>query len=190
MRKSLSQLLETFKSQFAQDERSIGTIDLTKMQIDTGNSEPVLQMPYPIAMKHYDLVRSEINKLLHSQVIHNSYSSWSAPFIVMPKGDGGNHLVINYRALNKITQKFMWPMSRVEDIFPKLNGAKYFSTLDLCAEYHHIPLDEDSIPKTTLTSPFGKYEYLKAHFGLAQAWVYFQELMTKVLKDLPLPLPI
>ena len=31
VRKSLNQLLETFKSQFAQDETSIGTTHLTKM---------------------------------------------------------------------------------------------------------------------------------------------------------------
>ena len=41
----------------------------------------------------------------------------------------------------------------------------------------------NSIPKTTFTSPVGKYEYLKVPFGLAQAPVYFQELMNKVLKD-------
>ena len=40
------------------------------------------------------------------------------------------------------------------------------------------------IPKTAFTSPFGKYEYLKIPFGLAQALAYFQELMNKVLKDL------
>ena len=64
VRKSLNQLLETFKSQFAQNETSIGITDLTKMQINTGTSEPVSQKPYPIAMKHYNWVRSEINKLL------------------------------------------------------------------------------------------------------------------------------
>ena len=58
VRKSLNQLLETFKSQFAWDETSIGTTHLTKTQTDIGNSEPVLQMPYPIAMRHYDWVRS------------------------------------------------------------------------------------------------------------------------------------
>ena len=73
--------------------------------------------------------------------------------------------------------------ARVEDIFSKLNGARYFSTLDLHAGYHHIPLYEDCIPKTSFTSPFGKYEYLKVLFGLAQASAYFQELMNKVLKD-------
>ena len=64
VRKSLNQLLETFKSQFVQDETSIGTTHLNQMQIATGDSEPVSQKPYPIAMKHYDWVRGEINKLL------------------------------------------------------------------------------------------------------------------------------
>ena len=76
-------------------------------------------------------------------------------------------------------------MPRVEDIFSKLNGANYFSKPNLGNGYHHKPLDEDSICKTAFTSPFGKYEYLKVPFGLAQAPEYFQELMNKVLKDLP-----
>ena len=75
-------------------------------------------------------------------------------------------------------------MPRVEDIFSQLNGKRYFSTLDLRAGYH-IRLTTDSIPKTAFTSPFGKYEYVKVPFGLAQVPAYFQELMTGVLKDLP-----
>ena len=56
--------------------------------------------------------------------------------------------------------------------------------LDLNApKYHHIPLDELSIPKTVFTSPFRKYKYIKVFFGLTQATAYFQELMTGVLKD-------
>ena len=74
-------------------------------------------------------------------------------------------------------------MSKVEDIFSKLNGAKYFSTLDLRAGYHHIPLDKSSIPKTAFNCPFGKYEYVKVPFRLAQAPAYFQKLMTRILKN-------
>ena len=55
--------------------------------------------------------------------------------------------------------------------------------LDLRAGYHHIPLDKSSILKTAFNSPFRKYEYVKVHFGLAQAPTYFQELMTGSLKD-------
>ena len=90
------------------------------MTIDTGTTNPVSQKPYPIAMKHYEWLKDEIEELLTTKVIHNSHSSWSAPIIVVPKGDSGKHLVIDYRALNKVTRKCTWPMPKVEDIFSKL----------------------------------------------------------------------
>ena len=130
-------------------------------------------------------MKDEIEKLLTTKVIHTSHSSWSAPIIVVPKGDGGKCLVIDYRALNKATRKFTWPMPKFEDIFSKLNGATYFTTLDPCAGYHYIPLDKPPIPKTAFNSPFGKFKYIKVPFGLAQAPAYFQELMTGIHKDFP-----
>ena len=184
-KQQLDFLLRTFKDQFAKDETTIGTSPLTQMSIDMGDSDTVSQKPYPIAMKHYQWVKEEIDKLLEAGVIRNSHSSWLAHIIVVPKGDGGKCLVIDYRTLNKVTRKFVWPMPKVEDIFSQLNGAKYFFTLDLRARYHHIGLTTDLIPKTALTSPFGKYEYVKVPFRLAKVPVYFQELMTGVLKDLP-----
>ena len=54
---------------FIQDEPTTGTTPLTKRMIDTRDSEPVSQKPYPIAMKHYKRVRDEINKLLTAKVI-------------------------------------------------------------------------------------------------------------------------
>ena len=110
MQDNLKLLLQEYESQCAKDETTIGTTPLTSMTIDTGTSYPVFQKPYPIAMKHYQWVKEEIEKLLAAKVIHTSHSSWSAPIIVVPKGDGGKCLVIDYRALNKVTRKFTWPM--------------------------------------------------------------------------------
>ena len=92
-------------------------------------------------------------------------------------------MVIDYRALNKVIRKFTWPMPKVEDIFSKLNGATYFTMLDLRAGHHHMPLDKPSILKTAFNSPSGKYEYVNVTFGLAQAPAYFQKLITGILKD-------
>ena len=50
-------------------------------------------------------------------------------------------------------------------------------------------MDESSIPKASLTSSFGKYEYIKVPFGLAEAPTYFQEPMPGVLKDFPFTIP-
>ena len=131
IKSKLDTLLKEYASQFTKDETSIGTTPLMKMTIDTGDSDPVLQKPYPIVMKNYQWVKEEIEELLTAKVICSSRSSWSAPIIIVPKGDRGKRLVIDYHALNKVTRKSTWPMPKVEDIFSKLNGAKYFSTLDL-----------------------------------------------------------
>ena len=151
------------------------------MHIDTGHSEPVSQRPYPITMKHYDWVRDKINKLLDAQVICNSHFSWSAPTIVVPKGDCGKCLVINYRALNRVRWKFIWPMLRVGISFQSWMVLSTFPHLISMLGTITYPLMK-TIPKTAFTSPFGKYENLKVPFGLAQALAYFQEVMNKVLK--------
>ena len=135
-------------------------------------------------MKPYKWVKGEIKKLLAAKVIWGSWSSWSAPIIVVQKGW--------QRKLSSHQlpcPKFIWPMPKVEDIFAQVNGMKYFSTLDLWAGYHHVPLDKSSIPKTAFTSAFGKYKYIKVPFGLTQAPAYFQELMTGVLKYFPFTIP-
>ena len=54
-------------------------------------------------IKHYKWVKDKINKILTTEVIKGSQSSSSAPIIVVPEGDGGKCLVIDYHALNKIT---------------------------------------------------------------------------------------
>ena len=77
-------------------------------------------------MKHYQWVKEKIEKLHTAKVIRGSRSSWSSPIIVIPKGDGGKHLVIDYRALNKVTRKFIWPMPKVEDIFLSTEWCKVF----------------------------------------------------------------
>ena len=81
----LNTLLKEYESQFAKDETSIGSTHLTSMMINTGNSDPVSQKPYPITMKHHQWVKEEIEKLLAAKVIHSSRSSWSAPIIVVSR---------------------------------------------------------------------------------------------------------
>ena len=81
-------LLQEYKSQFAKDETTIGTTPLMSMTIDTGTADSVSQKPYPVAMKHYQWVKDEIERLLTAKVIHTSHSSWAAPIIVVPKGNG------------------------------------------------------------------------------------------------------
>ena len=65
-----------------------------------------------------------------------------------------------------------------------MGKAKFLTTLNLRAGYHHIALDDDAIRKTAFVTPMGKYEYLKVPFGLTQTPTYYQNLMNKVLNGL------
>ena len=128
-----------------------------KMLIDIGDHAPIAEKPYTLAIKHYAWVKEEIGKLLEAGVMRDSHSSCSAPTVLVPKGECGKHLCVDFRGLNGITRTYIWAMHRVEDIFAKLGKAKYYTTLDLRSGYHHIPLDKDTIKKTTFLTPFCKY---------------------------------
>ena len=62
---------------------TIGKTPLTEMTIDTGNFDPVSQKPYLIAMKNYQWVKEEIEKLLTAKVICSRRCNWSAPIVVV-----------------------------------------------------------------------------------------------------------
>ena len=128
------------------------------MSIDTGDHPPIAKKPYTLAIKHHEWVKAEIDKLLEAGVIRESHSSWSAPIVVVPKGDGGKRMCVDYRALNGISRTCIWPMPRIDDILAKLGKVKFFTTLDLRSGYHYIALDKDVIKRTAFVTTFGKYE--------------------------------
>ena len=74
------------------------------MSIDNGDHPPIAKKLYALAIKHHDWIRDEVDKLLEAGVISESHSSWSAPIVVVPKGDGGKRLCVDFRALNSITK--------------------------------------------------------------------------------------
>ena len=77
------------------------------------------------------------------------------------------------------------PLPKIDEMYAKLKGAKFFSTIDLQSGYYHIALGKDSREKTAFVMPFGNYKFLQVPFGLAQAPAFFQHLMNKVLDNCP-----
>ena len=50
--------------------------------------------------------------------------------------------------------------------------------------YYHMVLSEESRPKSAFVSDYGKWEFKRCPFGLAQAPAYFQRLVNEVLSGL------
>ena len=77
------------------------------MSIATGDHPPIAKKPYTLDIKHLEWVKEEIDKLLEAGVITESHSSWSAPIVVVPKGDVGRRMCVDYRALNAISRAYI-----------------------------------------------------------------------------------
>jgi hypothetical protein len=54
--------------------------------------------------------------------------------------DGTKRMCIDYRALNEVTIKNMYPLPRIEDLFDQLRGASVFSKIDLRSGYHQLSI--------------------------------------------------
>ncbi|GFO20628.1 Pol polyprotein [Plakobranchus ocellatus] len=91
---------------------------------------------------------AHLDKMLEAGVVHPSVSEWASPPVLVRKRDGSVRWCVDYRALNKITWKDVFPMPRIEDCLDALDGDLWFSKLDANSAYWQLRLDEESKLKT------------------------------------------
>ena len=76
------------------------------------------------------------------------------------------------------------PLPKIDEIYARLKGSRIYSTFDIRSGYYHMALSERARPKTAFVSAYGKWEFKRCPFGLAQAPAYFQRLVNEVLSGL------
>ena len=87
--------------------------------------------------------------------------------------------------LNQALKRPKYQMPTLEELLPKLNNAKVFTTLDAKDGFYQISLDEQSSKLTTFWTPFGRYRYLRMPFGISTAPEEFERRLQECLADLP-----
>ena len=83
-------------------------------------------------------LKVQMEEMVNKGFVRPSTSPWGAPVLFLKKKDGSMRLCIDYRELNKVTIRNQYPLSRIDDLFDQLQGAKVFSKIDLRSGYHHL----------------------------------------------------
>ena len=100
-------------------------------------------------------LKKQLIELEAAGFIRPSKSPFGAPILFVKKKDGTMRMCIDYRALNRITVKNSYPLPRVDELFDRLQGARYFSKIDLRSGYHQIRIAPEDVPKTAFRTRYG-----------------------------------
>ena len=178
-----SDIIEGFQDLFSSVP---GVANVDPFSIRTGNANPVKLPPRMVPQSFQQELNSQIEEMLRKNVIRVSNSPWMAPPVMVKKKDGTIRFCIDYRNLNKITQKDAYPLPLPDQVQDKLSGMNFFSKLDLNSGYWQIPILESDKEKTAFSPGpgMGLYEFNVLPFGLTSGPSFFQRVMDQILKGL------
>ncbi|KAI3821409.1 hypothetical protein L1987_08976 [Smallanthus sonchifolius] len=148
------------------------------------DAQPVAKAPYRLAPVEMKELMAQLDELLEKGFIQPSISPWGAPVLFVKKKDGSMRMCIDYRELNKRTVKNKYPLPRIDDLFDQLQGASWFSKIDLRSGYHQLKVREEDIPKTAFRTRYGHFEFRVMSFGLTNAPAAFMDLMNRVCRPM------
>eukprot|EP00253_Pinus_taeda_P010249 PITA_10249 len=149
------------------------------------DARPVRQPQRRLNPHLKEVVKAELQKLLYVNFIYPiSDSKWVSPLVVVPKKNGKWRICVDYRELNKATQKDHFPLPFIDQVLDTLVGKKFFSFLNGFNGYNQIQIAPEDQDKTTFTCPWGTFTYRVLPFGLCNAPATFQRAILSIFADL------
>lgn len=102
--------------------------------IETGDSKPVSSRPSRVFPSARPIIKDLVQTKIRDDIVEPS-NPWASRVVLAPKPNGGVRFCIDYRALNKVTVRDVHPLPAMDDLIGQLEGATYFSSMDLEAGF-------------------------------------------------------
>ena len=149
-----------------------------------------VKTPRTIPYAYRDKLKSELDKMVANGVIVpvTEPTPWCAPIVVAPKKDSDDiRLCVDLSKLNKFVKRERYqsptPHEAVADIAS--SQARVFTKLDALSGYHQCPLAKESQPLTTFITPFGRFMFCRAPFGICSISEHYNRRMDEALASIP-----
>ncbi|KAJ8753628.1 hypothetical protein K2173_025619 [Erythroxylum novogranatense] len=155
----IQQILKEFRA-VSMEPSGLPPLRIQDHKIPLQHAEPISVKPY--RYPHYQKFEIEkiVAEMLESRIIRPSQSPYLAPVLLVKKHDGSWRMCVDYRALNKIAIKDRFPIPVIDELLDELNGARYFTKLDLRSGYYQIRVHAQDIEKIAFQTHQGHYEFL------------------------------
>ena len=105
------------------------------------------------------------------------YSDWVSNLVPTRKKTREIRLCVDFRNLNKVSLKDNYPLPKMDHILQRVVSTSRMSLSDDFSGYNHILVQKEDQAKTTFTTPWGTFMYVKISFGLMNAEATFQRAM-------------
>ena len=86
------------------------------------------------------MIQQQVEEIKKAGVVEDSSSPWASPIVLDRKSDNTWRFCVDYRKLNAVTVKDAYPLPHVDSSLSRLEGAKFFSTMDMQSGFWQIPM--------------------------------------------------
>src|SRR5260370_14231230 len=155
------------------------------LQITTeGDAKPFYGPIYSLSPLELTALREFLDENTRNGFIQPSRSPWGSLVLFVKKKDGSLQLCVDYRALNKVTQKDRYPLPLISDLLDSPGPTRIYTKIDLKHAYHLVRITDGDESKMAFRTCYGSFEWMVMQFGLSNAPAAFQSFINKVLGDL------
>ena len=109
---------------FSKGLHDLGKTSIDQHQIIIENTLSIHQKAYRMSPAEHEFIQNELQVMLDNGLISLSKSFGSSLVVLVKKKNGKLRLCIDYRKLNKITKRDVYPLPRIDEILDTLKGAK------------------------------------------------------------------
>ena len=141
------------------------------------DTKPIRKLQHRMNPRMQLIVKAELERLLQ-------ITDWVSPMVLVKKKNGKIQVCINYRTLNRRTQKDHFPLPFINTILDEVAGHKLYTFIDGYSGYNQISIAPKDHHKTAFITPWGTFIYVVMPFGLCNAPSAFQRAMSFAFSNL------
>ena len=101
---------------FSLEENEKGALSGVEHVIETSNHPPIKQLPHRVPFALRKQISDMVQDMLRDGIIQESASPWASPVVMVRKKDGTMRFCVDYRRLNAITRKDVFPLPHIDDL--------------------------------------------------------------------------